>query len=740
MHEVQRTDSPLQTAGVLSSGEAAGDGVVPAVPGVRWEWPIVIGLLLIAFCFRVWQLNDVPPGLHHDEVIIGQVAKDILRGHLGVYFTPGYGHEPLYHYVVAGLFSAIGANAFVLRLTSAFIAMLGLAATYVLARRIFSPSVAIGALAWMSIALWPVFFARVGLRGIALPLLTTLTAYFLWRALFGEGGLEGRRDGETPPVTHDALRFALPGALLGLTLYTYQASRVFPLIFGLFLLFVFVKQWRAIRHAHQYEASQWDSSRFTHYALRSTVAFFLAALIVAAPLIIYLAIINPTAESRVADLSGPLNKLREGDPREVISSTFNTLGMFTYRGDTVPIYNLSGRPVFPEIFGAALFVVGLLICLWRWKRPAYTLLLLWFFISLIPAMVTPFSPNFVRTIAAWPVPFVFAGIAMFEILRRASRIRWRFAALSPRHLVMAFFALVLVYNALLTANDYFRQWPTGDYVRFWQQATWTQAVRALSADRSSTPIAASGLSIQDFDPQTFDLLGLRSDLKVKWFDCRNAMLYPQGGATTRYLTPAYLPCDADLQTRYWSGVQLVMQPHWSDTGEAIFTLSELDGKAALETLSAQLVLRPVWIGDETFDARSPERDLMPAHLPLNLNGLSLLSWETARLEAQPGEVIDLFTYWEVTQPLASPVKFFVHVTAPDGQIVAQWDGLDVNIGTLAAQDVFVQRHRLELPVDLPPGPYRISLGAYHPDGGARLKAQLGERTADSVVLGTLTLD
>ena len=73
--------------------------------------------------------------------------------------------------------------------------------------------------------------------------------------------------------------------------------------------------------------------------------------------------------------------------------------MFTYRGDAVPIYNVGGRPVFPEIFGAALFVIGLLICLWRWKRPAYALMLIWFFISLIPAMVTPFSPNFVRTIA-----------------------------------------------------------------------------------------------------------------------------------------------------------------------------------------------------------------------------------------------------------------------------------------------------------------------------------------------------
>src|SRR5512143_861833 len=159
MQEVQRTDPPRLATAVSSPGEGA--GVRP-----RWEWPIVIGLLLIAFFFRVWQLNDVPPGLHHDEVIIGQVAKDILRGHLAIYFTSGYGHEPLYHYIVAGMFGAIGANAFVLRLTSAFIALLGLAATYVFVRRIFSPAAAMGTLAWMAISLWPVFFARLGLRGI----------------------------------------------------------------------------------------------------------------------------------------------------------------------------------------------------------------------------------------------------------------------------------------------------------------------------------------------------------------------------------------------------------------------------------------------------------------------------------------------------------------------------------------------------------------------------------------------
>jgi 4-amino-4-deoxy-L-arabinose transferase-like glycosyltransferase len=707
-------------------------------PRARWEWPIVIGLLLIAFFFRVWQLNDVPPGLHHDEVIIGQVAKDILRGHLGIYFTAGYGHEPLYHYLVAGMFGASGANAFVLRLTSAFIALLGLATTYVFVRRIFSPLVAIGTLAWMAISLWPVFFARVGLRGITLPLLTTLTAYFLWRALFGRQTMD---DGPQTVLSSSLIphpsSFILPGILLGLTLYTYQASRVFPLIFGLFLLFVSVKQWLAARRTE-------PNLVVTRYSLRSllrsSAVFFLAALIVAAPLIIYLTVINPSAEARVADLSGPLNQLRSGNPTEVISSTLNTLGMFTYRGDAVPIYNVSGRPVFPEIVGAALFVFGLLICLWRWKRPAYMLMLLWFFISLVPAMVTPFSPNFVRTIAAWPVPFVFAGIAMNEAVQFVGRKSAQRSALRNQKLSAAVLALVLVWNAASTFSGYFGQWPTGDYVRFWQQATWTQAVRSLNADLSTAPIAASGLSIQDFDPQTFDLLGLRSDLKVKWFDCRNAMVYPLDGTTTRYLTPAYLPCDTDLLRRFRPAATTIAEPRWPDTGAAIFAVQELNGRTALEALGPQLALRPVWIGGETFAAQGPEFDLEPAHLPLDLGGLSLLGWETDRVQVKPGAAIDLFTYWEVTQPIPPPLKIFVHVSAPDGRIVAQWDGLDVNISTLEPHDIFVQRHRLDLPADLPPGPYRISIGAYQPDSGARLQAQLSDRVVDSIVLGMLTLE
>ncbi len=676
----------------------------------RWEWPLVLGLLLAAFFMRVWQLNDVPPGLHHDEVIIAQAAKDILRGRPAIYFTGGYGQEPLYHYVLAGFFTFLGANAFVLRLTSAFIAMLGLAVAFRLTRRLFSPVIAVGALAWMSISLWPIFFARVGLRGILLPVLTMLAAYFLWKALHSS------RLGP----------YVLAGSLLGLSIYTYQASRVFPVIFAVFFVYL------AFTH---------HSSLITDHAglLRRAGVFFVSALLVAAPLIVYLTVINPSAEERVVDLSGPLTQLRNGDPSEVIHSTWNTLGMFTIAGDAVPIYNVSGRPVFPEPIGAALFYIGLALCFWRWKQPAYAFMLIWFFISLIPAMVTPFSPNFVRTIAAWPAPFVFAGVGMQWIGAQADWLRGRLAKWSPgKSVVIAVFAGVLAFNAGLTYRDYFLDWPRGDYVRFWQQATWTEAVRALNGDPSSVPVAASGLSIQDFDPQTFDLLGVRSDVKVKWFDCRNAVLFPTMPGNARYLIPAFFSCDADLWSTWLPGSKVLAQPRWPDTGNVIFSLQQSD---PIEVYQTYIGIRErgnqtVFVGGEHFDAQNPAADLVSIGAP-DFGGLKSFGMDLQSSTVHAGDTFDFLTFWRVMQPVSPPLKIFIHVTAPDGKIVAQWDGLDVNIGTLETGDVFVQRHRLDLPADLLPGPYRVSLGVYHPDSGQRLTAQLSDRPIDSIVLTML---
>jgi hypothetical protein len=78
------------------------------------------------------------------------------------------------------------------------------------------------------------------------------------------------------------------------------------------------------------------------------------------------------------------------------------------------------------------------------------------------------------------------------------------------------------------------------------------------------------------------------------------------------------------------------------------------------------------------------------------------------------------------------LSVFVHLFAADGTYVAGDDGLWVDSTTLRAGDRFVQIHRFSLPVDGPPGPYRLEVGVYDPLTGERW---LTEDGADRVELG-----
>src|SRR5512136_2712280 len=226
----------------------------------RTKWAALVAMLLVAAAFRLVALEAVPPGLHHDEVIIAEVAKDILRGRLAIYFPEGYGHEPLYHYLLAGMFAMCGANEFTLRLTTALLGILTTAVAYRMAREMLGLRVALVFASWMAVSLWPVFYSRVGLRNITLPLMISAATLLFWRA--------SRRV--------QVARFIVVGIVFGLSFYTYQGSRAFPIVFVIFIIYL------ALFHREML-ARNW----------RGIAMFFVAAALVAAPLVYYLVVINP---------------------------------------------------------------------------------------------------------------------------------------------------------------------------------------------------------------------------------------------------------------------------------------------------------------------------------------------------------------------------------------------------------------------------------------------------------------
>jgi hypothetical protein len=95
----------------------------------------------------------------------------------------------------------------------------------------------------------------------------------------------------------------------------------------------------------------------------------------------------------------------------------------------------------PALFvgaGAVLFVLGLLVCFARWRRPPYAFVLIWLIVTLLPNMLTAPAPFFYRAIAAQTAVAAMPAIGTVAIGdfvnrrgRRATQRAMKFRALRP---------------------------------------------------------------------------------------------------------------------------------------------------------------------------------------------------------------------------------------------------------------------------------------------------------------------
>ena len=269
--------------------------------------------------------------------------------------------------------------------------MLTLAVAYRLLRRMFSPTAALVAVAFMAITLWPVFWGRVALRAMTLPLMLAMGFDWLWRGLVKDEGRFARMKDEGRPSLHP---FLISGLFFGLSAYTYLSSRALPILLAAFTGYLAL-------FARDRMRGRWRGL-FASYAVGALIAL---------PLVIAL-LANPDLQFRVSEVSGPLDKAMQGDWGEVGANVNHALGMFTVKGDNTVRDNWPDRPVFPEPIGAMLFGAGVLISITRFRQPRYVLALMWIGAMLIPTIVTTGAPKFTRTLGALPMVFAMPGIAV----------------------------------------------------------------------------------------------------------------------------------------------------------------------------------------------------------------------------------------------------------------------------------------------------------------------------------------
>lgn len=136
-----------------------------------------------------------------------------------------------------------------------------------------------------------------------------------------------------------------------------------------------------------------------------------------------------------------------------------------------------------------------------------------------------------------------------------------------------------------------------------------------------------------------------------------------------------------------------------------------------------------------FDGRRVEGISAPRQV--NFGEIEWLGLNASPSPIKRGSSFTADLYWRAPQPLTRNLSTFVHLTTPDGFVLAQQDNLHpANLPTTRWDtDGYVQdRHEFVIPSSLAPGEYELRAGVYDPSTNARLKTPDG---ADYILLGTL---
>jgi 4-amino-4-deoxy-L-arabinose transferase-like glycosyltransferase len=396
----------------------------------RWKLPkwwrqevVAIALLFaVALALRIIKLGQIPDLMSGDEGSMALDAERILNGHPANPFGTGWlSHPNLFFYMEAAALRVFGRNLFGLRFTAAVLGALGVPAVYLLGKGVFGRQVAwIGA---FFLAGWglPLQLSRLALNNSADPFFGALVLAFLQRGL-----VRGRRG-----------YFVAAGLALGAGLYFYHGTRLLVLLALVVLAF---SGWRRAWRCR-----------------RGLLAFAVAALLVAGPLLVHFVKIPSSFTERYEVLGSLRSMQMEGEradtgksmgwlwlvhlERSIFAFVYVRDRGFFYMADTPMLCVLSGT----------LFVLGVGLALLHWREVRYAVLLVWLGLTVVlGGWALEFPPQYQRYLIASPAVCLLVGRAAVTLLRLARRI-WDWRPAVCQHLVV----LTAVVLLALSAGYYF---------------------------------------------------------------------------------------------------------------------------------------------------------------------------------------------------------------------------------------------------------------------------------------------
>jgi hypothetical protein len=657
---------------------------------------LCVAALLLAAGLRLWGIAELPPGLHHDEAFHLLQAQQIANGEaLPVYITGNQGNEPLFAYLSAIAIRVLGPVSWAGRLVAACAGILTVALTIRAGNEMF-PGHGVGAAAGLMLAgwYWPVAMSRWGSQPILSAAASAGAMAFLWR---------GFRTGSR-------WAYGLAGLCLAAGLWAYAVFRLFPVV----VVAAVVAEWLArIAGRRQLAAG--------------AVLTVLVAAVLFAPLGGFF-LRNPlwffNRYNQVTQVSGGPASM----PTLLDNTRLELAGLvWPGAGDQDWRQNLAGRPAL-DVVQVGLVATGLVLLLRRRKLwPQGLTLLAWFAVGLAISVLTEFPPQSGRSVMATPGGALIMGVGLAGLWRWSGTRSERTAGLasggrlnaSAQGLLVAALALSIA----STVGDYFVRWATnpalfGAYDTGLQWIGTQLRGAAPGARLIETPV-------DRFYPTFEYTLGREPFGRFESFNGRECFLAP--AVTTTATDYAII------------------------TAEDSATLPAL--MAAFPNARQTASIRPAGASYaavyEVPAGATAQVALLHGGGALYGGIIRLLGDDLGDAGPRAGTMLRVPLVWRLERPTSGDLRRFVHLIGPakaDGStIYAQHDSAPCDNSVPTWQwtpgEIMVESVKVDLPVDMPAGSYRVFTGWYDSATRQRLSAvdASGKEVGDTVALETITV-
>jgi len=675
--------------------------------------PILAAIVFVAAFFRLFRLNEIPPGFQFDQAFYVFDALKLLQGEFSIFFYQPGRSEPLYQYLLMVGVALFGADTSLgLKLTGAVIGILTIPLIYGITRTMFhdpfqregkGEGIALVAAFFAAISLWHIFYSRYGER-IPLTVFTaTLAFWFLWRAL------------APSPVSGGEERrwryFAFAGIFTGVTLYTYPSGRVVPIAVVLLIAYAMLT----------------DRAR-ARDDLKGLLLIAAMAAIVFLPLGIYYLRhpIDFLSHASEVSIFVPHGAVTASIPLELGKNALRILGMFFVVGDGGVLRNLPYRPVFDPLVGT-LFCVGVIVWLielvsrksTRLQRLRAVFFLVWLGLALGLSLVSDDAPNNGRILIGFPVVMIlpaWGASAIWERLRAPAARRAAAVALTG----------ILVFSAALVYHDYFDVLANdpGTYYAFD-----TDKVETAKWINQNAPLAHLYLAPLVSQNGTISLLTHNALLKS--FESRDTIILPSEAGDKDALFAFPWEQEKKIQTmgERLGGLGSREELDGSNGGKLLLICrvpaqNLPDAQNPLDALARggdfvkpQKTMRAVW--SDSFE----------------LLGYSIDAADSAKRN------LEVTLFFHALKPMAEDYTFSVKVRDARDRLWAQedkWLG-DNSYDTSAWSpgDVIVEKFYPGLSACAPAGDYHITVEAYNPKTSQVLGLSSREGASTSLSMATL---